>query len=187
MKEPAVWGIHAGRTGDADSLFLKDNVVAVGWHEMGDLSKIPCDREAYKLAVAKAYPNAKPGAVPNNAGQLLRFACEIQTGDLVLYPSKQDRMVHFAQVQGGYLYAPKVSPGYPNQRPVKWIKAVPRTQFTQGALYELGSAMSLFQIKTYADEYKEILAGFQSKSRSVRTRPWVLLLRRLKKTPETSS
>ena len=54
MKEPAVWGIHAGRTGDADSLFLKDNVVAVGWHEMGDLSKIPCDREAYKLAVAKA-------------------------------------------------------------------------------------------------------------------------------------
>jgi restriction system protein len=159
MKEPAVWGIHAGRTGDADSLFLKDNVVAVGWHEMGDLSKIPCDREAYKLAVAKAYPNAKPGAVPNNAGQLLRFACEIQTGDLVLYPSKQDRMVHFAQVQGGYLYAPKVSPGYPNQRPVKWIKAVPRTQFTQGALYELGSAMSLFQIKTYADEYKEILAG----------------------------
>ena len=159
MKEPAVWGIHAGRTGDADSIFLKDNVVAVGWHEMGDLSKIPCDREAYKLAVAKAYPNAKPGAVPNNAGQLLRFACEIQTGDLVLYPSKQDRMVHFAQVQGGYLYAPKVSPGYPNQRPVKWIKAVPRTQFTQGALYELGSAMSLFQIKTYADEYKEILAG----------------------------
>jgi hypothetical protein len=30
MKEPAVWGIHAGRTGDADSLFLKNNVVAVG-------------------------------------------------------------------------------------------------------------------------------------------------------------
>ncbi len=159
MNEPAVWGIHAGRTGDADTLFLKYNVVAVGWHEMGDLSKIACDREAYKLAVAKAYPNAKPNAVPNYAGQLLRFSCEIQTGDLVLYPSKQDRMVHFAQVQGGYLYAPQVSSGYPNQRPVKWIKAVARTQFTQGALYELGSAMSLFQVKTYADEYKEALAG----------------------------
>lgn len=159
MKEPAIWGIHAGRTGDADSLFLKRSVIAIGWHEMGDLSEIACDREAYKLAVAKSYPNVKPGAVPNYAGQLLRFACEIQVGDLVLYPSKQDRMVHFGQVQGGYLYDPKISAGYPNQRAVKWVKAIPRTQFTQGALYELGSAMSLFQVKTYADEYREVLAG----------------------------
>jgi restriction system protein len=126
---------------------------------MGDLSKIACDREAFKVAVVKAYPDAKPGAVPNYAGQLLRFACEMQTGDLVLYPSKQDRMVHFGRVRGGYFYDRKTSPGYPNQRPAKWIKAVPRTRFTQGALYELGSAMSLFQVKTYADEYREALAG----------------------------
>jgi restriction system protein len=159
MKESAVWGIHAGRTGDADALFLKSNVIAVGWHEMGDLSKIACDREAYKLSVSKAYPNAKPGAVPNYAGQLLRFVCEMQVGDLVLYPSKLDRLIHFGQVQGGYSYNPKISPGYPNQRQVTWIKGVPRTQFTQGALYELGSAMSLFLVKTYADEYREVLEG----------------------------
>ena len=59
MKEPTVWGIHAGRTGDADSLFLKNNVVAVGWEEMGDLSKIACDRGPYKLAVSKAYPECE--------------------------------------------------------------------------------------------------------------------------------
>ena len=29
-KEITVWGIHAGRTGDADSLFLKKNVIALG-------------------------------------------------------------------------------------------------------------------------------------------------------------
>ena len=150
MKEQSVWGIHAGRTGDADSLFLKNNVVAIGWHEMGDMSKIPCDREMFKAAVANAYPHAKPGAVPNYAGQLLRFVCEMQTGDLVLYPSKQDRLIHFGRIQGGYVYSPQVSPGYPNQRTVKWVKAVPRTEFSQGALYELGSAMSLFQVKTYA-------------------------------------
>jgi restriction system protein len=116
MKETAVWGIHAGKTGDADSLFLKSNVVAIGWPEMGNLSKIACEREDYKAAVTKAYPNAKPGAIPNYAGQLLRFACEIQIGDLVLYPSKQDRMVHFGQVEGGYVYAPQASAAYPNQR-----------------------------------------------------------------------
>jgi len=159
MKEQCVWGIHAGRTGDADSLFLKSNMVAIGWHEMGDLSKLPCDRESFKTAVSKAYPHAKPGAVPNNAGQLLRFVCEMQIGDVVLYPSKLDRMIHIGRIQGGYGYAPQVSPGYPNQRIVKWVKAVPRTDFSQGALYELGSAMSLFQVKTYADEYRAVLEG----------------------------
>jgi restriction system protein len=159
MKEQSVWGIHAGRTGDADSLFLKNNVVAIGWHEMGDMSKVPCERETFKAAVAKAYPQAKPGAVPNYAGQLLRFVCEMQVGDLVLYPSKQDRLIHFGRIQGGYVYAPQVSQGYPNQRTVKWVRAVPRTEFSQGALYELGSAMSLFQVKTYADEYRAVLEG----------------------------
>jgi restriction system protein len=30
-KEITVWGIHAGRTGDAYTLFLKKNVIAIGW------------------------------------------------------------------------------------------------------------------------------------------------------------
>lgn len=34
----AIWGIHAGKTRDAASLFLSKNCVALGWHSMGDLS-----------------------------------------------------------------------------------------------------------------------------------------------------
>lgn len=34
-----LWGIHAGRTGDADSLFLEKNVVAIGWAGLGDLGR----------------------------------------------------------------------------------------------------------------------------------------------------
>ena len=36
-----IWGIHAGKTGDADRLFMKHNVVALGWVEMGDLGALP--------------------------------------------------------------------------------------------------------------------------------------------------
>jgi restriction system protein len=52
-----------------------------------------------------------------------------------------------------------VEPGYPNLRPVKWLSAVLRTHFSQGALYEIGSAMSLFQIKSYADEFLAAAEG----------------------------
>jgi restriction system protein len=41
----------------------------------------------------------------------------------------------------------------------KWLRAVPRTHFTQGALYEIGSAMSFFQVKNYADEFRAALEG----------------------------
>ena len=39
-----MWGIHAGRTGDADSLFLKQNCIALGWVKAGDLSVLKPDR-----------------------------------------------------------------------------------------------------------------------------------------------
>lgn len=40
MSERTFWGIHAGRRGEANSLFLQGNCVALGWDVMGDLSKI---------------------------------------------------------------------------------------------------------------------------------------------------
>ena len=161
MADETIWGIHGGRTGDADSLFLKKGYVAVGWDQMGDLSKIERNREAFKAAVAQAYPNKKPGAIPNNAGQLFRFAHEMKEGDLVVYPSKRDRHIHIGRIDGPYLHDSTYESGYPNVRRVQWQKKVPRKDFSQGALYEIGSAMSLFTIKNYADEIRAVLEGTQ--------------------------
>ncbi len=159
MSEPTLWGIHAGKTGDADTLFLKKNFVAVGWIKIGDLSSFKADREAFKARVAEAYPDKKPGAIANNAGQLFRFVHEMKNGDIVIYPSKQDRQIHIGRVEGPYRYEPGIEARYPHLRPVKWMKSLPRTHFTQGALYEIGSAMSLFQVKTYAEEFRLALEG----------------------------
>lgn len=40
-------GVHAGKTGDAASLFLSKNCVALGWHSMGDLSELAPNCDAY--------------------------------------------------------------------------------------------------------------------------------------------
>lgn len=159
MAEPTMWGIHAGKTGDADTLFLKKNFVAVGWIKMGNLTQIKPDRDAFKEKVTEAYPDKKPGAIANNVGQLFRFVHEMKNGDVVIYPSKHDRQIHIGQILGPYRYEPSIEAGYPHLRPVKWLRTVPRTNFTQGALYEIGSAMSLFQVKNYADEFRLALEG----------------------------
>lgn len=158
-KEPVLWGIHAGKTGDAENLFFRKNVVAIGWPKVGDLSKLPADREAFRAAVSSAYSERKPGSVPVNAGQLFRFVHEMAVGDLVIYPSKRDRRIHIGRIEGPYRYDPQLEPAYPNVRPVKWLNSLPRTRFSQGALYEIGSAMSLFQIKSYAEEFRAAVEG----------------------------
>lgn len=156
-QDTTIWGIHGGRTGDADTLFLKSDCVALGWPELGDLGAIKPDRDAFKTAVAAKYPDAKPGAIPNYTGQLFRFVHEMKKGDLVAYPSKRDRNIHIGRVDGAYKYDAAKQEGYPNIRPVTWLKALPRTRFSQGALYEIGSAMSFFQIRNYADEFRAAL------------------------------
>ena len=158
MEEKKVWGIH---TLD-DNLFLKNNVIAIGWPDFGDLSKVTATREAFKERYAQIYPNDKPGAIPTSAGMLYRFIHELKIGDYVVFPSKVDRMVNIGVVEGEYTYVDSEKE-YVQQRKVKWLKHLPRTSFTQGALYEIGSAMSLFMVKNYADEYLSALdKGFKA-------------------------
>jgi restriction system protein len=151
--EQTVWGIHAGKSGDADSLFLKNEVIALGWSEMGDLSKLPNNREPFKAMYSKTYPDVKQGSIPVNAGQLFRFVHEIQIGDIVVYPSKIDKRIHVGKVKSTYIYQPQVNSNYPHVRRVEWLKDLSRTGFSQGALYEIGSAITLFQVQNYPDEF----------------------------------
>ena len=67
--EKRVWGIH---TTD-DSLFLHNNIIAIGWKEFGDCGSIEPTREAFKDHYCKVYPNAKKGAITTSAGMLYRF------------------------------------------------------------------------------------------------------------------
>jgi restriction system protein len=154
-----VWGIHAGKTGDAETLFLKKGFIAIGWPRVGDLRHLKTDREDFKAKLVASYPDGKPGSIPLNAGQLFRFVHEMKVGDVVVYPSKRARRIWIGEVTGEYKYDPSLETEYPNLRPAKWLKDFPRTQFTQGALYEIGSAMSLFQVRNYADEFLAALEG----------------------------
>lgn len=155
-----LWGIHT----QDEALFLKQDKIAIGWKDMGDLRLIPASREDFKTKYFEIYPDAKKGSVPTSSGMLYRFCHEVQIGDYVVYPSKSDRMINIGEVTGDYVYDAE-QPEYVQMRSVKWIKHIPRMAFSQGALYEIGSAMSFFMVKNYADEFLAALdKGFKSKT-----------------------
>ncbi len=157
--ERTLWGIHGGKSGEADELFLKHGVIAMGWSKLGDLGSFPPERDAFRRRLIEIEPNKKEGYYNIVAGQLFRFTHEAKLGDLVIYPSKRDRLIHMGEITGPFRYDTKANPSYPQHRPVKWLQERPRTVFSQGALYEIGSAMTFFQVKNFADEFLAALSS----------------------------
>lgn len=148
---PRFWGLHMP-IGIGLSALDKQRVF-IGWAKMGDLSKLPKDREAIKAAIAAAYPDKKQGAIPVEAGVIFRFVHEIKAGDYVVYPSKHDRMVNIGRFTGEFIFEPGLADEddeYPNSRRVEWLGHFPRSEFNQSALYEIGSFLTLFLVKNHA-------------------------------------
>lgn len=153
---PVTWGVH----NDHPDLDLVTNgFVSVGWDEVGDLRKIGNDKDAMKHLVAQTYPRGKPGAIPIWAGVLLRFAFQMQPGDLVIYPHRPDSTLNFGRVAGDYYYEPDADI-HRNRRPVEWLRVgVPRAEFSKTARYEVGSAVTLFRVKKHEAEFLAFVDG----------------------------
>jgi restriction system protein len=150
-----IWGLH--HTGGLD--FVGRDLVAIGWPDAGDLTDVPDDREDFKARLRECYAGSSEPWVANAAGQLLRFRHVMQSGDLVVYPRKLDRTINIGRIVGDYVYQPSISQRYPNVRPVEWLYTeLPRDAFTQGCLYEFGSALSVFTITTHTHEVLSVLA-----------------------------
>lgn len=149
----AVWGLHHPGTVD----FVVDKTIAIAWEGIGDVSGLPVGRQPFRDLVEKTWPGMKSGRVANSAGQLFRFVHEMRPGDLVVYPNKLTKTVQIGRVVGPYSYDPS-APTFRHRRTVEWLKTdLPRTSFTQGALYEIGSALTLFRIKNHDSEFRDAL------------------------------
>ena len=149
-----VWGIHTTQ----ENLFLPNNIIGIGWEEMGDIKCAGDNRDDIKKKYAEIYPDATSGSIATCVGMLYRFVYEVQIGDYVVYPSKADRKINIGVIESDYYNEPAENK-YTQRRKVKWLKSFPRTDFSQGALYEVGSSLTFFQVKNYADEYLAALEG----------------------------
>lgn len=150
-----VWGIHMPEWVGDDP--IEGNFVCIGWNRVGNIFELPKDREVYKAAIQEAYPEKKPGAIPVDAGTLYRFAHEVREGDVIVYPSKHNRMVNIGHATGKRWHTPKggeEDKNKPNFLGVNWLGQFPRSNFSQAALNEIGSFITLFSIRSHASEFR---------------------------------
>lgn len=155
-----IWGIHMPVWVGDDP--VESGRVFIGWHRLGDIFKIPANRESFKAALTKAYPDTKQGAIPVDAGTLYRFAHEIQAGDIIVYPSKHNRMVNIGRATGTKSYRPEPENGdddMPYCQGVEWLGHYPRSDFSQAALNEIGSFITLFAVRNNGSEFLSKVAA----------------------------
>lgn len=156
-----VWGIH---NDTLSTELIEGSFVSLSWDNMGDLSKIPGGREELKDELARRTPEDSHKAIPVWAGILLRFRDEIQIGDVVIAPYKADSTINIGIVRGEYEYAANEQ-SHRHRRRVEWKKiGLSRTVFTQPALYEIGSAITLFRVRKHSHEF---LAALNARTQDV--------------------
>jgi restriction system protein len=145
-----VWGLHMGE--HVGTRPIDEGYVAIGWQELGNLQQY-ADRNAFKAAISEKIPDAKTGAQPVYAGILYRFTHEMQAGEIVVYPSKHDRMVNIGKLTGELVHMTNEVNEYPNHRGVEWLGQFPRSDFSQSALNEIGAFITLFLIQKHRHEF----------------------------------
>lgn len=80
-QNPPVWGLHCNENID----LVGGGFAAMGWDDIGDLSKLEPTPDAFKAKVGEIYSDMKRRAIPQCAGQLYRFTHEVREGDLLVY------------------------------------------------------------------------------------------------------
>lgn len=146
---PTVWCVH---NHILTTELVDEAFIAVGWDEVGDLAEIPTWDEL-KARLSEGYPDAKPGAVAQWAGNLWRFEQDIRVGDIVVAPFRPDSTLNLGVVTGEYRYDAEADT-FRHRRDVDWRQiGLSRTIFTQGALYEIGSLLTVSRVRRNAAEF----------------------------------
>ena len=144
-QDTKIYLTRAGQSGEDEDRALENNIAMVGFQEVPSLAAAT-NYEGVHEIVARAFPDAKPRAVGNFAGQLWAFAVAMKVGDLVVLPRKLTSQIAIGRVTGPYEYR-QVDNTLRHARPVEWLQTdLPRTVFEQDLLYSLGAFMTVCNI-----------------------------------------
>ncbi|MFC1743111.1 restriction endonuclease [Candidatus Riflebacteria bacterium] len=156
-----MWMVRAGQHAYLIEEFRKKNLVAIGWRELGDISKVASDKSRMIERVQDTYPDFKPGRITIVASQLLRFYNELRKNDYVMTYDPNLREYPVGEIQSDTRYDKKLFARLPSVRKVSWKGAVKRENLSTTAKNSLGAINTLFEVKE--EVRKEILALLHGK------------------------
>ena len=140
------WLIRAGERGKFSNDFVGNNIIAIGWSELGDLARIDS-----RADLKKRFRKKCRGASNAEVGKLWTFFSEMRKGDIVLTPNPLTRTIHIGKIKTDYLYKTQAlgHMNFRHRRKVVWEKEVSRDVFSKDMKHCLGALQALFSVDKY--------------------------------------
>lgn len=158
-----MWMVRAGISAYLANEFEERKCVAIGWVQIGDLTKIETRKELEKL-YAQAYPEHSKGKKAMSVGQLARFRFEIEKNDFVLTYNAERRIYLVGKITSDYVYKQNHVNDYSHIRMVEWVGEVSRDKLSTTTKNTIGAIMTLFLLNDDArQEFQRLLKGEQRK------------------------
>lgn len=155
----SMWMVRAASGGRLADEFREQQIVAIGWADIGDLNSYS-DKAAILKAVCEKWPEWGEGRCKASASQLQRFREKLIEGDRVITYDSSRRIYNVGTIVGSYQYRPEIFPPYVNTRAVRWEGEVDRDRLSVPAKNSLGSILTLFRIpEKTAAEVERALSG----------------------------
>jgi len=139
--------------------FRSGGYMALGWHELRDLSKVK-DLEEFAALYKKTYPEVTSNhSVAQQCGQIWRFIYEISKDDYVITPTADSARLAYGQVVGDYYFKEggDSSCSSPHRREVKWSKKEAlRYKLPIPVQYTIRATLTVFQLRDTVAFFEEI-------------------------------
>lgn len=111
-----VWAYAPGRKAEFWEEFYREEIMAIGWDDLGDLRQYP-DLEAVAKKLIEVYQ--LKGYPKNDSRACYDFRDTMQPGDRVIVKRGRDEVVGYGLITGDYEYRPERAT-YRNVRRVRW-------------------------------------------------------------------
>lgn len=123
MVEEDVNGVHywlysPGRSAEKWNDFYNKGIMAIGWGEVGDLSRF--DNKNQVKETMKSTYNLPNRSFKNDAHAVWQFVREMKVGDVIFVKSGMFQIIGCGVVESDYIYDKSQSEYYNNVRKVKW-------------------------------------------------------------------
>ena len=159
---PNYWMVRAGRHGSLFNKFKSDNIIAIHYPEIGNVSDKT--EEEIRAEVVRGYPNDSNQQRGSVIGTHRTFCLRMKLGDGVVTRVPDAREYLLGAVAGKCQYQDKIA-GYRHYRSVKWNKkTVSRDSLSGAVKNSLGGLNTIFQIQD--DHWKEIFAQLSPGTKS---------------------
>ena len=125
----ALWVVRAGESGEQEDGVLANNVVAIDWNKLENLSKFD-DFDTLYDYYKSTYPREEHDRTTDYdrsarllCGGVWAFLRDITIGDFVVLPSKKTENIFIGKISGDYEYK-QYTENIKHTRRVTWLKSI---------------------------------------------------------------